>query len=421
MGTLTYMNEERAGTRPAPTKIFLEYLSMKNNWQTKKIGEVCEVIAGQSPEGKFYNKIGKGLPFYQGKKDFGKKFIQEPTTWTTNITKEAQKNDILMSVRAPVGPINFATQKICIGRGLAAIRAGENFDKDYLFYFLSYKEDAIKGSAGAVFASINKNEIESLVVPHPSFSEQKRIVETLDEVFEKIEKVRNNAERNLQNSRELFESYLQSVFANHDKNWAKNELKEITTKIGSGATPRGGENDYKEVGISLVRSMNVYDQGFRDKKLAFLDDNQADKLSNVTLEKDDVLLNITGASIARCCIIPKEVLPARVNQHVSIIRLRKEKMVPKFLHYVLISKKYKDRLLHTGEKGGSTRQAITKAQIERFMIKYPESLSKQKSIVKKLDGLSEQTKMLEEIYKKKLADLEELKKSVLKQAFEGKL
>ncbi|OQX24014.1 MAG: restriction endonuclease subunit S, partial [Desulfobacteraceae bacterium IS3] len=90
---------------------------MKKNWEMKKLGEICTVIAGQSPEGRFYNESGDGLPFYQGKKEFGERYIGKPTTWTSKITKEAVKGDILMSVRAPVGPINFATEKICIGRG----------------------------------------------------------------------------------------------------------------------------------------------------------------------------------------------------------------------------------------------------------------------------------------------------------------
>lgn len=197
-------------------------------------------------------------------------------------------------------------------------------------------------------------------------------------------------------------------------------MAEITTKIGSGATPLGGEKSYKQQGISLIRSLNIYDMGFRKKDLAFLDDNQADKLSNVIVESSDVLLNITGASVARCCIAPDEVLPARVNQHVSIIRLVKTEMLPEFLHYALISKEYKDRLLKTGEKGGSTRQAITKAEIEDFLINYP-SFSEQNAIVVKLDDILAETKKLETIYQQKLADLEELKKSVLKKAFNGDL
>ena len=104
--------------------------NMKQGWEIKKLGDVCKVIAGQSPEGKFYNSEGKGMPFYQGKKEYGEKYIGDPTTWTTKITKEAEAEDILMSVRAPVGPVNFATQRICIGRGLAAIRSGKEIDKN---------------------------------------------------------------------------------------------------------------------------------------------------------------------------------------------------------------------------------------------------------------------------------------------------
>ena len=155
----------------------------------------------------------------------------------------------------------------------------------------------------------------------------------------------------------------------------------MTTKIGSGATPRGGGESYKSEGISLIRSLNVHDLSFKYAKLAFLDDLQAEDLSNVEIQARDVLLNITGASIARCYVVPDDVLPARVNQHVSIIRPRMGVLSPTFLHYLLISKPYKDKLLKTGEEGGSTRQAITKAQIQDFTIAYPVAIDEQEEIV----------------------------------------
>ena len=167
--------------------------------------------------------------------------------------------------------------------------------------------------------------------------------------------------------------------------WVTQKLGDVTTKIGSGATPLGGEEAYKTAGISLIRSLNVYDDGFRKAKLARIDDEQADGLSNVVVEPHDVLLNITGASVARCCLAPADSLPARVNQHVSIIRPIKGKLDSAFLHYLLISKSCKDRLLHTGEEGGSTRQAITKAQLQEFVVEYPESLPEQQRIVGILD------------------------------------
>lgn len=167
--------------------------------------------------------------------------------------------------------------------------------------------------------------------------------------------------------------------------WVKKKLGDVATKIGSGATPLGGKEAYKADGIALIRSLNVYDDGFREAKLARIDDQQADRLSNVIVESNDVLLNITGASVARCCIAPTDFLPARVNQHVSIIRPVRGNLDPAFLHYLLTSKTYKDRLLHVGEEGGSTRQAITKAQLQDFFIEYPESLPEQQRIVGILD------------------------------------
>ena len=174
---------------------------MKNGWQQKQIGDLCEVIAGQSPEGKFYNAEGKGMPFYQGKKDFGEKFIETPTTWTTQTTKIAQEGDILMSVRAPVGPVNFATEEVCIGRGLAAIRSGTELNRDFLFYQLQHLQPEIAGREGAVFASINKSEIEGLPLAFVPLPEQQRIVGTLDEAFAGVATAKANAEKNLQNAR----------------------------------------------------------------------------------------------------------------------------------------------------------------------------------------------------------------------------
>jgi hypothetical protein len=139
------------------------------------------------------------------------------------------------------------------------------------------------------------------------------------------------------------------------------------------------------------------------------------------VQSRDVLLNITGASVARCCIAPNDVLPARVNQHVAIIRTIADTLDPEFLHFALISTPYKDQLLGIGEDGGSTRQAITKAQIQNFSVAYPAKLSEQREIVTKLDAVLVETHRLESLYQKKLDALDALKKSLLHQAFSGLL
>lgn len=185
---------------------------MKHTWEIVSIGEICLVIAGQSPEGRFYNNVGKGTPFYQGKKEFTDIYIGPPTTWTTSVTKEAVEGDILMSVRAPVGPVNIATQKICIGRGLAAIRAGEKIDRDFLFQYLVKHESEITGNTGAVFNSINKSQIEAIKIPLPPLSEQRKIVGKLRELYKETRRLKDICFQKVKSIDELNKSLLKQAF-----------------------------------------------------------------------------------------------------------------------------------------------------------------------------------------------------------------
>jgi len=152
----------------------------KKKWPMVRLGDVCEIIAGQSPDGKYYNEQGNGTPFYQGKTEFSEKYLSNPVKWTTEETKIAIKDDILMSVRAPVGPVNIATQRICIGRGLAAIRLSSNVLLTYLFELLKLHEKNIKGSGGSVFDSISKKDIENIVIPLPPIEVQREIVTEIE-------------------------------------------------------------------------------------------------------------------------------------------------------------------------------------------------------------------------------------------------
>ena len=159
------------------------------------------------------------------------------------------------------------------------------------------------------------------------------------------------------------------------------KLKSLTTKIGSGATPKGGKDAYYSEGISLIRSQNVLDFRFTKDGLAYINDEQADKLDNVTVEEDDVLLNITGDSIARVCLVPKEILPARVNQHVAIIRCNQTINNKYVFYYLQYLKSY---LLKICGVGG-TRNALTKEAIEKLNIARQENEAERASILYSLD------------------------------------
>lgn len=163
-------------------------------------------------------------------------------------------------------------------------------------------------------------------------------------------------------------------------NWEALPVSQVTTKLSSGATPTGGESSYQKTGIPLIRSMNVRDGVFAWKELAYIDDRQAAKLENVCVEKNDVLLNITGASVARVCRVPESVLPARVNQHVMIVRAGRN-LDSKFLEHQLLFRK-PDLLKLAGS--GATREAITKAAFEKVTLVLP-PLEEQRRIADILD------------------------------------
>ena len=164
----------------------------------------------------------------------------------------------------------------------------------------------------------------------------------------------------------------------------------ICRKIGSGATPTGGSNAYQEAGIPLIRSQNILDFSFSEDGLAFINDDQAYELRNVTVEENDVLLNITGDSVARCCVVPKFLTPARVNQHVAIIRPIPEKASHLFVFYLL--QQMKEELLMKSEIG-ATRRALTKGMLENLEIQLP-TLTEQKAIAAVLSSLDDKIDLL---------------------------
>lgn len=186
-------------------------------------------------------------------------------------------------------------------------------------------------------------------------------------------------------------------------------LKDITKKIGSGATPRGGKEAYKDSGISLIRSQNVLDFKFEYDGLAFIDEKQAEKLSNVTVEENDILLNITGDSVARCSIVPSQVLPARVNQHVMIIKVNENSANYKYVFYYL---QYLKRHLLQLASGGATRNALTKTMVENLELNLV-SLTEQKGIANILSSLDDNIKNNNAI----IVNLEEQAQTIFKSWF----
>ena len=238
----------------------------------------------------------------------------------------------------------------------------KNVNYKYLYYLLK--------NASIPDTGYNRHFkwVKELMFKYHSQEQQNQIVTILDKLDSTIIKYREE----LSLLDELVRARFVEMFGDPLRNnrlWNIGVLKDVCTKIGSGSTPRGGKESYIDEGISLIRSMNIHNEYFEYKDLAHITLDQAEKLNNVVVEHDDVLFNITGASVARCCVVPVDVLPARVNQHVCILRCR-EKMNPVFLQGLLVNENYQDKLLQIA-KSGATREAINKQQLESLEIMLP--------------------------------------------------
>ena len=239
----------------------------------------------------------------------------------------------------------------------------------YLYFFCKYF-DFEQLNTTVTIPSLTKANLLKIKLELPTLNEQRKIVAILESITELM----SMRKQQLRYCNMLVKAQFVEMFGDPVANirgWNQELLCEVTTKIGSGATPRGGKESYQSEGITLIRSMNVHDSYFEYKDLAHITDQQATDLKNAIVMENDVFINITGASIARSCIVPKEVLPARVNQHVAIIRCVPERLNSVFANNMFINDSFKEQLLIIGELGGATRQAITKQQLESLVIILP--------------------------------------------------
>lgn len=222
-------------------------------------------------------------------------------------------------------------------------------------------------SHGSVREVMDWDEMCNVELPVPSYEEQLEIVNAYKTISDRIA-LKKQINDNLVES---LSAVYKELFSDAEAQYPKIPLQKICSKIGSGATPKGGKTAYINEGISLIRSTNVFDFRFEYSDLAHINQNQADALANVTVEPNDVLFNITGVSVARCSMVPDDVLPARVNQHVMIVRPTKGENMSYYIMFTLCSADNKAKLLGIGQSG-STREAINKQELESFEIPLPD-------------------------------------------------
>lgn len=375
-----------------------------------KIKDACIVIAGQSPKGSSYNEDREGLEFHQGKKAFGESIIEHSNVWTTEITKIAEPGDILMSVRAPVGPTNITDRKICIGRGLAAIRCKGNIIPQYILYALRNIESRIIGNDGAVFNSINKKQIEDLPLPLLPLSEQQSIVDYLDSAFAKIDAMKTNAEKALNEAKTLFQASLKEMLEPKE-GWKEKKLGDVGTFI------RGGnfsKKDFVEDGYPCIHYGQIHTKfGVATfEHLSCVPETMVKK--ERCASKGDLVIAITSEDDEGSCKCTAWMADydAYVGGHTAIF---KHNLNPIYVSYYFKAARFqKDKLDYTH---GFKVVEISPKDIAKIPICYP-SAEEQQSIVATLDSLKSKVETLQANYEKISQECDALKQAILRQVFE---
>jgi len=404
---------------------------MKTGWEVKKLGDVCEI---KPPKKEAKDKLkDTDLVTFLPMEDLGvlnKEVIGVKERQLKDVTGSYTyfaDNDVLLAKITPC----FENGKIGIARNLIngigfgsseyiVFRSKGEIIQDYLYYFLSretFRDEGKKLMTGAVgHKRVSKDFIENYPLPFPkSLPEQQRIVAILDEAFAAIAQAKANAEQNLKNAKELFESYLQSVFENKlhgSKFETLDSLCELIVDCEHKTAP------IQETGYPSIRTPNI------GKGVLILDG--VNRVSETTYNEwtrraipqaDDLIL-AREAPAGNIGVIPENIKVC-LGQRTVLIRPKKNKIISKFLAYLVLSKDVQEQLL--SHSTGATVEHINMKDIRAFKIYNLSPITEQQTIAQKLDALSAETKQLEAIYQQKINDLDELKKSILQKAFAGEL
>ena len=298
-----------------------------------RLDDVCAITMGQSPDSSTYNKERNGLPFFQGNADFGE-IHPSVRMWCSEPSKIARENDILISVRAPIGALNIANCECCIGRGLAALTVNNDIcTREYLWYALSSKIDELNSKGtGSTFKAVNKSTLSETEIPLPSLDEQRRIAATLDKVSDLISKRRQQLDK----LDELVKARFVEMFgdpATNPKGWDKGTIRDVVTEVKYGTSKpavEGGTYKYLRMG-------NITYDGHLDlTDLKYIDVPESE-LDKCTVKKGDVLFNRTNSKelVGKTCVYNLDETMVIAGY---IIRVRvNNRVLPEYLSAVLNS------------------------------------------------------------------------------------
>lgn len=429
-----------------------EIKDLPKGWEIVKIIDIADILMGQSPPSETYNDEGIGLPFFQGKAEFTELY-PIVRKWCNVSTKIAEPNDILMSVRAPVGSTNIANVQCCIGRGLAAIRYAECYK--YLFYhFRLIANELDKKGTGTTFRAISGDILKNTEIPLPPLAEQHRIVAKIEELFSRLDK----GVESLKAAQAQLKTYRQAVLkwafegklANDKPSITNDELK--MTNNENKDNPKNPHSDKEELpegwewknfgnlfldspqngiyksnsdygsGIKILRIDGFYDgvilHDYDYKRLKLT----SEEIKKYSLEVDDIVVNRVNSMVylGKCGIVRLLNETVVFESNIMRIKVNKEKALPNFLTLYLSSQNGL-RELRKNAKQAVNQASINQTDVSNVEVPLPPTIKEQEKIVQEIESRLSVCDKIEEGILHSLKQAEALRQSILKKAFEGKL
>ena len=399
--------------------------------KVSKLKDCCTIIAGQSPESKYYNSNGDGLPFFQGKADFGELY-PSIRVYCSQPTKIAEKDDILLSVRAPVGPTNLAPCKVCIGRGLTAIRPSEVLLTRYVLLFFRYFEAqlASKGT-GTTFKAITQDVVKNLEIPIPPLPEQERIVARIEELFSQLDA----GVETLKKTKAQLAVYRQAV------------LKEaLEGRLTQAFREENGLPDWKTISITqaIVQRKNALKAGpfgsalkkecyvpsgykvyGQEQVIAnnenignyYIDEEKYQELISCAIAPHDILISLVG-TVGKVLVLSDNCLPGIINPRLIKVTLDEKIMMPYFFKYYFESAYLKS--LYKKKAHGATMDVLNMGMIKELPFPLCD-IQEQGQVIKEIESRLSVCDSIEQTVDTALQQAEAMRQSILKDAFEGRL
>lgn len=391
---------------------------LPENWIKTKLVDVAKIIYGQSPPSATYNTKSIGLPFFQGKTEFTEKYTVA-RKWCSVPTKIAEQDDILLSIRAPVGPTNLASEKCGIGRGLAAIRASL-INKNYLRFFFKYLEPQLSTQGtGTTFKAITKTVVDAIPIVIAPLNEQTQIVEKIEELFSKIdagEAATSNAEKLLDNyQRKLLDEYTYEVF---EKSSKKAKLGDVIKDIRYGTSKKCGRDKSKKPVLRIPNVSNG-DIDLSDIKYADFEKTEYEKLKLIAGDILIVRSNGSATLVGKSALVGQEAEGYVYAGYLIRLRLEQSKILPKFLNYYLHSPRIRKHI-EMQARSTSGVHNINSTEVAALPIALP-SIPEQLEAIEKIESALSSLSALRKWVERSKTDVTKLRQSVLKMAFSGQL